>query len=156
MSSNAKAYILLAIAIVCGAGPVIVNILTQDGFPHAAHAVSQFVAIVAAVWLAWSKAIEGKKTTVVPPVACLAMLLAGLSGCLSSAPIVPVTAANQAQIASCQGTAALHNDIVLGDFVFAGAGTALSGVGALVSDSTSKNDAAIGAAVSRARSSGEA
>lgn len=67
--------------------------------------------------------------------------------CISSAPIVPVTPANTDQISSCQTTAEWHNGVVIGDFVFGGAGAALGGIGAAVTDSNTKTGLAIGAAV---------
>lgn len=70
-----------------------------------------------------------------------------LSGCMSSAPTVPVTPANQAQVTSCQNTASLHNDVVIGDFVFGGAGAATGGIGAAVTDSNQRAWLAGGAAV---------
>jgi hypothetical protein len=66
-----------------------------------------------------------------------------LSGCLSSAPIVPVTPANQAQITACQNTATLHNGVVIGDFVVGGGTTALAATAAIVQDQNAKNDMAI-------------
>ena len=77
----------------------------------------------------------------------LAAIAVLCSGCLSSAPIVPETPANQAQIQSCQSTAALHNDLVIGDFVLTGGGATVGAVGALVNDVPTKNNLAITAAV---------
>ena len=79
----------------------------------------------------------------VAPLACLVLL----SGCLSSAPIVPVTAANQAQVASCQSSAAVHNDVVIGGFVLGGIGAGLGSAGAVVTDSGQQKALAIGAAI---------
>jgi len=64
-------------------------------------------------------------------------------GCLSSAPIVPQTPDNAAQIASCESTATTHNAIQLGDFVLTGGAAGLGAVGALVSDQQGKTDMAI-------------
>ena len=61
----------------------------------------------------------------------LAAILATLSSaCLSSAPIVPVTPQNQQQVSSCQGIAAFHNGVVIGDFVLSGGATTVAAVGA--------------------------
>lgn len=70
------------------------------------------------------------------------------SGCLSSAPIVPVTPQNQAQITQCENTATLHNAFVIGDFSLTGAGGVLGAVGALEPSSNpqAKTDLAIAAA----------
>lgn len=77
---------------------------------------------------------------------CLVAFAALCAGCLSSAPIVPVTAANSAQVSSCESTATLHNDLVVGDFVLTGGAAGLGTVGALVSDSQGKTDLAVAAA----------
>jgi hypothetical protein len=69
------------------------------------------------------------------------------TGCLSAAPIVPVTPANQAQVQTCQSTASLHNGVVIGDFTIGAGATAIGSIGALVSDSTTKTDLAITTAV---------
>ena len=53
-----------------------------------------------------------------------------LTGCLSSAPFVPVTPQNQAQIATCQSIATEHDSVVVGDFVFGGVGAIAGTVGA--------------------------
>lgn len=85
----------------------------------------------------------------IPPItgATLCMLL---SGCISSAPIVLVTPGNQAQVSSCQSIASLHNGVVIGGFVVGGATAGLAGVAAAATDSTTKNDLAIGAAIAGA------
>jgi hypothetical protein len=72
-----------------------------------------------------------------------------LSGCISSAPIVPVTPANQNQISVCQADATLHNDVVIGDFVVGGLTSGLAGVSAGLpnTDSSAKTAIAISAAV---------
>lgn len=69
-----------------------------------------------------------------------------LTGCLSSAPVVTQTPANAAQIASCENTATMHNDLLIGDFVLTASGAGLGTVGALASDTTTKTDLAIAAA----------
>jgi hypothetical protein len=68
-------------------------------------------------------------------------LVAGLLGfsllaCLP-APTVPVTPANAAQVASCQGIAGLHNDLVIGDMAFGLGGTT---VGTIAAIDTNPND----------------
>jgi hypothetical protein len=57
-------------------------------------------------------------------------LFGGTSACITSSPTVPVTPANQAQIASCQSTASLHNGVVIGDMVVGGGATTLGAVAA--------------------------
>lgn len=69
------------------------------------------------------------------------------TGCISSAPIVPVTPANAAQVSSCQTTAAWHNGIVVGDFALGGGGAALGGVGAIVTDPNARTGLSIAAAI---------
>jgi len=59
-----------------------------------------------------------------------------LVGCLPP-PTVPVTPANSAQVASCQGIAGLHNDVVLGDLVFGIGGASVGTIGAI---DTNPND----------------
>jgi orotate phosphoribosyltransferase-like protein len=72
-------------------------------------------------------------------------LAALLSGCISSAPIVPVTAANSSAISTCQSDATLHNDVVIGDFVVGGAASGLSAAAAGIADTNTKTDFAIAA-----------
>ncbi len=69
-----------------------------------------------------------------------------LSGCLTSAPIVPVTPANQAQVTSCQSTASFHDGIVIGDFAFGGIGAGLATAAAAVTDSSTKTGLAVAGA----------
>ncbi len=69
-----------------------------------------------------------------------------LSGCLSSAPLVPQTPANTAQITSCENTATWHNGLTVADFVLTGSVAGVGAVGALVSDTSAKTDLAITAA----------
>lgn len=84
-----------------------------------------------------------------PPVGLAALCLL-LSGCISSAPIVPVTPANQAQVSTCENIASLHNGVVIGDFVVGGAAAGLAGVAAAVTDTNTKNALAIGSAITGA------
>jgi hypothetical protein len=72
------------------------------------------------------------------------------AGCLSSAPVVPVTAANQAQISTCENTATLHDGAIIGDFVFGGIGTGLGSAAALVTDSNTKTGLGVGGAIAGA------
>ncbi|MFI5245693.1 MAG: hypothetical protein ACHQQR_10735, partial [Gemmatimonadales bacterium] len=67
-------------------------------------------------------------------------------GCLSSAPTVPVTPANSAQVSSCENTATMHNDLLIGDFVLTAGGAGLGTVGALATDTGVKTNLAITAA----------
>lgn len=70
-----------------------------------------------------------------------------LAGCISSAPIIPETPANQAQIQSCQTTATIHNDLVVGGFVLGAGSSALAGSSAAITDSTAQRDVAVAATV---------
>lgn len=69
-----------------------------------------------------------------------------LAGCFSSAPTVPVTPANQAQITSCENTATLHDGYVVAGFVVGGAGAGLGASVAAVGDPSVKTGLGIGAA----------
>ena len=69
------------------------------------------------------------------------------AGCLSSAPIVPVTPANQAQISTCESTATLHNGVVVGGFSLSATGGTLGAVAALEPNVTTKNTLDVAAAV---------
>ena len=69
-----------------------------------------------------------------------------LSGCLTSAPMVPVTPANSAQVSSCQNTAALHNAFTIAGFGFSGSTAALAGVAASEPDSNGSLKTALGVA----------
>lgn len=73
-------------------------------------------------------------------------LVVGACGCLSSAPLVPVTPANTAQISACETTATDHNALVVGDFALTGGATGLGAIGALESGTQTKTDFAIAAA----------
>lgn len=70
-----------------------------------------------------------------------------LAGCLSAAPIVPVTAANAAQVAACESDAAQHNDLVLGGFVLSGGATGLGTVAALDTNANDRTGYAIAGAI---------
>jgi len=69
-----------------------------------------------------------------------------LGGCISSAPIVPVTPANSAQVTTCQSDASLHNGIVVGDFVIGGLTSGLASTAAGLTNATAKNDISVAAA----------
>ena len=75
------------------------------------------------------------------------LMIAMLSGCISSAPIVPVTPANAAQVSSCESSAAVHNDFVIGGFALGGISAGLGSAGAVVTDSGQQKALAIGAAI---------
>lgn len=70
-----------------------------------------------------------------------------LFGCISTAPTVPVTAANQGQVSSCQSIGSAHNDVVVAGLIVGGAAPVLGGVSAGLSDPTAKTDLAISTAV---------
>jgi hypothetical protein len=74
----------------------------------------------------------------------------GLPACISSAPITPVTPANQDQVSTCQSIASLHNGVVIGDFAVGGITSGLAGVGAALTDTQTKTDLAIAAAAAGA------
>ena len=67
-----------------------------------------------------------------------AFLALALVGCISSAPIVPVTPENTSQVSTCQTIAADHNGIVVGDFVLSAGTAGLSAAAAGVSDPNTK------------------
>lgn len=69
------------------------------------------------------------------------------SGCLSSAPTVPVTPANQAQVTSCENTATWHDGFVVGDFTFTGGAATMGVASALETNTQAKNVLAISGAV---------
>lgn len=71
-------------------------------------------------------------------------------GCLSSAPIIPVTSQNQAQVTSCENTASLHDGVIIGDFVVGGTTAGLASVGAAVNDNNTKTTLGIVSAVTAA------
>jgi hypothetical protein len=68
------------------------------------------------------------------------------AGCISSAPTVPVTPSNSAQIATCQSDATIHNGFVVGDFVFSGATPVLAGVAAALPSTDTTARTALGVA----------
>jgi hypothetical protein len=78
---------------------------------------------------------------------CVALMLALASGCISTAPTGPVTAVNQAQVATCQSVGSAHNDLVFAGLILGGAAPVLGGVSAGLSDTTAKTDLAISTAV---------
>lgn len=70
----------------------------------------------------------------------------GLMGCISSAPIGPVTPDSANKVATCQNIASTHNAVVVGDFVLGGVTTGLTGAAAVLSGDQVKTDlAAVGA-----------
>lgn len=81
------------------------------------------------------------KAAAVKVVGSLLMLVAviSLSGCLSSAPLVPVTSVNQAQVTACQNTATLHNGVVIGDFALSAGAAGVASGAILATDSGTKN-----------------
>lgn len=74
-------------------------------------------------------------------------LALSVSGCISAVPIGPVTPSNQSQVSGCQNIASTHNDIVVGDFVFSGAATAVGGVAALETGTDVRTALAITSAI---------
>ena len=74
----------------------------------------------------------------------LATILAlALSGCISSAPIVPVTQQNQAQVAACEQDATLHNAAVFAGIGLGAVGAGAGTVGAIDSDTGVKTAMAV-------------
>jgi hypothetical protein len=105
----------------------------------------------------WAKQVQAAGNATTPPsklpplgtnLFMLALLLI-LTGCLSSAPVVPITPANKAQTDSCESTATFHDGVVIGDFVFTGTATTLGTVAALepASNDGLRTGLAVGAAV---------
>ena len=82
----------------------------------------------------------------------LAIALAALSlvGCIPGAPIVPVTPANQAQIAACGSIVTVHNGVVVGDFVVGAGATGLASAAAVVNDVGTKNGLAVAGIITSA------
>jgi hypothetical protein len=78
------------------------------------------------------------------------------TGCISSAPLVPETAANAQQIQTCEQTALAHNDVVIGDFTLGGLGAASGAAAAIVGGSNTglSTGLAVGAAVAAALATG--
>jgi hypothetical protein len=91
---------------------------------------------------------DNKSVPPPPAVAVLLLIILALKNqaCISSAPTVPVTAANSSQISSCQNTAETHDLAVIGDFVFGGVGTTLGSISAAESNTNTKTALAIAAA----------
>jgi hypothetical protein len=79
--------------------------------------------------------------SVPPAAAVLVLMFLALQNqaCISSAAIVPETAANTNQINTCQSTASLHNGFVIGDFALGGASTGLASAAAFATDTNTKN-----------------
>lgn len=61
-----------------------------------------------------------------------ALIAVCLTACISSAPIVPVTPANSAQVSSCQSIASAHNGFVVGDMVIGGVATTFASTSAAI------------------------
>lgn len=74
-----------------------------------------------------------------------------VSGCLPP-PTVPVTPQNSAQVGSCQGIAALHNDTFVADLALGVAGTGLGAVAA--ADTTANSNTRVGFSVTSAALAG--
>jgi hypothetical protein len=79
----------------------------------------------------------------------ITFLVGGNGGCISSAPIVPVTPANSAQVSACQNIASVHNGIVVGDFVIGGSAIVIPTVAAALpsTNTTAKTDLAVTSAI---------
>jgi hypothetical protein len=97
-------------------------------------AIAGVVAVVA--WLKTPPAsVNAVKAAAVAAKIAVLVLVVGLfgatSGCLSSAPIVPVTSANSAQVSACQGIASTHNDLVVAGFVVSGGAAGVGAVAAV-------------------------
>jgi hypothetical protein len=126
-------------------------------------AVLAAVAATGALPASWSPAVHGGEAGLVALITYLGargpqvfgkaagvavLVIAGfsLTGCLSSAPLVPVTSANQAQVTSCENTASMHNGVVVGGFVLSGGTAGLAGVAAAEPDSNGSAKTALGVA----------
>jgi hypothetical protein len=82
-------------------------------------------------------------------IACFVAFSPYVLGCLPSAPIVPVTQANQAQVSTCQSIAATHNGIQVGDLILTGTVPVIAGIAAAEpsTNASAKTDLAISAAI---------
>jgi hypothetical protein len=136
-------WIITVLALLATCGPQIAK-----AFPNLAPYVSvydQFVPLILGYLGVTSiSALKSKQPTVPPVVGALLMIFL-LTGCLSSAPLVPVTPANQAQVSACETTASEHNALLVGDFVLTGGAATLGAIGAVDSSQQAKTDLAIGA-----------
>lgn len=79
--------------------------------------------------------------SVPPAAAVLVLMFLALQNqaCISSAPLVPVTSVNQAQVTACQNTATLHNGVVIGDFALSAGAAGVASGAILATDSGTKN-----------------
>lgn len=86
------------------------------------------------------------------PVLALLSAFLALPGCFPGNALVPVTAANSAEIAQCQSVSGLHNGIVIGDYTVGGLGAATGAVAAALpaQDVTAKDALAIAGATGAA------
>lgn len=136
------------VATVLGSAGIVLGLMGVLHVPASVQAVfADVVQAFGSTLPASAKTLAAKLGIKVAGAVLLLLVLASLSGCISSAPIVPETAANAAQISSCQGTAVAHNDLVIGDFVLSGLGGGSGVVAAALTDQGQKTAFATGAAV---------
>jgi hypothetical protein len=105
----------------------------SPGFAAVCQKIASVLGVVAMDVQEISSFIFGSaKKTATKFSSCLALgaILLCASGCISSAPVVPVTAANSAQIAVCQQDAVLHNATMVAGLVLGGADVALPAIAA--------------------------
>ena len=77
-------------------------------------------------------------------------------GCMSSAPVVPVTPQNAQQVSSCESSASVHNDAAITSIALGAVGTGLGSVAAVDQDPNARAGLAIGGAASAALAGGAA
>ncbi len=94
--------------------------------------------------------ISSQGRTILPPPLPLLCLCLLLGGCLSSAPLVPVTVANSDQVSMCQATASAHNGFVIAGMVLGGVDTGLGVAAGADMNSMQKTGFAVGAAAGAA------
>jgi len=158
MSAKTKTILLTILTVVAGLGPLatdLANLLTNAGQPGVATAVvkiaSALVAVAGALKLAYSDTLSSRKvTTILPPPLPLLCLCLLLGGCLSSAPLVPVTSANTDQVSTCQATASAHNGFVVAGMVLGGLDTGLGVAAGADTNTSQKTGFAVGAAAGAA------
>jgi hypothetical protein len=101
MSAKVQAYLVLALAIITGAGPKVAEAFMDAGLPQWAHVIGIIVSLASAVALAHMPAAQAKVSKVSPPLlmlvgslACVAWLSAYQASC------TPAQSANPAVVPS--------------------------------------------------------
>ena len=153
--------VALAWPVLTGIASLVYSKLDANSRAHAIFAMLASVGLdLPALGASISKAVTGKYSLATKAraaqIAGSALVVLAFTGCVSSAPVVPVTPDNAAQVSSCQNTAAWHNDLVVGDFVVGGAGAGLGAAAAIVpaSNASLKDGLAIGSGAAGAIAAG--